>query len=311
MVVGDALFFANVVTKFYNTVTIRGWFKKENDRLKNIVIVDSSMLASKMEYNLKGLGGGDTESDLGFSVQVLRNSPTLGHKELFLVFNTVNGWSHQVDVLDLSDDRRSHFPGDGLMSRFQDAIRSENFPTLLDIGGRARSQNDLSLLFPSADVTVLDIIQGENIDVVGDAHRLSSLFPKNSFDFAFSMSVFEHLSMPWKVALELNSVLKIGGLAFISTHQTIGIHDMPCDYFRFSSYSWDGLFNKNTGFEILDRVMDDENFILPFCYTVKKGDAENAAGFEGSSVLVKKISETAMNWPVRLDDIVKNGYPID
>lgn len=41
---------------------------------------------------------------------------------------------------------------------------------LLDIGGRNRSKIDRSKEFPSFDVTVLDILDGDNVDVVADAH---------------------------------------------------------------------------------------------------------------------------------------------
>jgi hypothetical protein len=53
-----------------------------------------------------------------------------------------------------------------------------------------------------------DIKVGENVDIVGDAHRLTSLFKAGQFDFAYSISVFEHLLWPWKVALELNTDFK-------------------------------------------------------------------------------------------------------
>ena len=72
------------------------------------------------------------------------------------------------------------------------------------------------------------------MDVMGDAHKLSDYFDKDSFDVIFSMSVFEHLAMPWKVALELNKVLKPGGMMLHTTHQTWPLHEEPWDYWRYS-----------------------------------------------------------------------------
>src|ERR1044072_7003937 len=71
----------------------------------------------------------------------------------------------------------------------------------------------------SPTVTVLDVLPGENVTVVGDAHQMTALFPPATFDFVQSVSVFEHLVMPWKVALEMNRVMKLGALAFVFTHQ--------------------------------------------------------------------------------------------
>ncbi len=39
-------------------------------------------------------------------------------------------------------------------------------------------------------------MDGENVDLVIDAHRLSEYFDKESFDLVISFAVFEHLAMP-------------------------------------------------------------------------------------------------------------------
>ena len=93
--------------------------------------------------------------------------------------------------------------------------------------------------------------QTKEFTVVADAHQLSSVLPASYFDAVTSTAVFEHLVMPWKVAIEMNRVMKVGAWAFIYTHQTIGMHDLPWDYFRFSDNAWKGIFNRHTGFEII------------------------------------------------------------
>lgn len=70
--------------------------------------------------------------------------------------------------------------------------------------------------------------------------------------------------MPWKVVLEMNKVLKKGGVGFIFTHQTTQLQEPPLDFWRYSIYSWDALFNAHTGFEILDRAMYLPNCVLPW-----------------------------------------------
>ena len=182
-------------------------------------------------------------------------------------------------------------------------------PKLLDIGGRARSGNQLSEYFPECDVTTFDIIADPGVHVVGDAHEMSKLFPPASFDFAQSISVFEHLVMPWKVAVELNRVLKPGGMAHIFSHQTIGMHDMPWDFFRFSDASWTGLFNRYTGFEIVQTQMSNYMHIVPRAWSEHYRNNEGAGGFDCSAVIVRKIGDAKVAWDVAVPDILQTAYP--
>jgi SAM-dependent methyltransferase len=182
-------------------------------------------------------------------------------------------------------------------------------PKLLDIGGRARSGVQRAEHYPECDVTTFDIVPDAGVDVVGDAHELSRYFPPDSFDFAHSTSVFEHLVMPWKAALEINRVLKPGGMLLIFTHQTIGMHDIPWDFFRFSDASWSGLFNRYTGFEIDQTNMSGFMHVVPRAWHERYRGAENAGGFEASAVIVRKTGPTALLWEVRVPDIIATSYP--
>jgi hypothetical protein len=182
-------------------------------------------------------------------------------------------------------------------------------PKLLDIGGRARSGNDLSEYFPECDVTTFDIVPDPGVHVVGDAHEMSRHFAPASIDFAQSISVFEHLVMPWKVVVELNRVLKPGGMAHIFSHQTIGMHDMPWDFFRFSDASWAGLFNRYTGFEIVKSDMSNYMHIVPRAWSEHYRGNEGAGGFDCSGVIVRKIGDASVAWDVAVPDILKTAYP--
>ena len=51
--------------------------------------------------------------------------------------------------------------------------------------------------------------------------------------------------------MEINKVLKTGGLVFIHSHQTFPLHDYPGDFLRFSEEGFKELFSENLGFEIL------------------------------------------------------------
>ncbi len=182
-------------------------------------------------------------------------------------------------------------------------------PRLLDIGGRARSGVQRSEHYPQCDVTTFDIVPDPGVDVVGDAHEMSRHFAPASFDFATSVSVFEHLVMPWKVVIEMNRVLRPGGMAFIFTHQTIGMHDMPWDFFRFSKASWAGLFNRHTGFEIVHTNMSQFMHLIPRAWSEGFRGSEDTGGYNASGVIVRKTGDASVSWEVPVPDILRTAYP--
>jgi len=195
---------------------------------------------------------------------------------------------------------------------FWDKINAHANPTILEIGSRARSGINRKGLFPKGSRYVgFDYLAGENVDVVGDAHELSKYVPLDSFDFVFSVVVFEHLAMPWKVALEINKVMKVGGVAMINTVQSWPVHEAPWDYFRFSDYSWDTLFNASTGFEIIDRGMGSRCVMTPAAYIPHLHECriDWSYGYLATRCVAKKISSTALSWPVETSQVSQGHYP--
>jgi SAM-dependent methyltransferase len=182
-------------------------------------------------------------------------------------------------------------------------------PSVLDIGGRARSGHRLSADFAACDVLTADIVADDSVDVVTDIHQMSSSLGPDRFDFAICVSVFEHLLMPWKAVLEINKVLKPGGIVLVQTHQTVGLHDFPWDYYRFSDESWKGLFNPQTGFRILTTLMAGFQRIVPLHYYAVYAGFENAGGFNDSSVIACKTGNSHLEWPVALGDVIETAYP--
>lgn len=143
---------------------------------------------------------------------------------------------------------------------------------------------------------------------MGDAHELSSLVGRESFDAAFCVSVFEHLAMPWRVAVELNKVLRPGGVVFVATHPTWPPHQRPWDFWRFGAEAFRVLFNVRTGFELL---ACEEG--LP-CTVVPHASADSAVALTnahlGVSMMAKKIgaADASLRWdlPTR---ILGTRYP--
>jgi SAM-dependent methyltransferase len=193
--------------------------------------------------------------------------------------------------------------------RFLSIVSSKPGSVFLEIGARARSgatywQNI------RGDVKYIgfDIIEGPNVDVVGDAHELSSHFAPGSVDFVCSNSTFEHLAMPWKAVLEINRVLKTGGFVYLVAPQTWPTHDEPWDFFRFSKYAWACLFNAHTGFEIVSAEQGLPSHVLPALYLPGQ-ILDNQPGWLMSAVIARKVSDTALNWQVPTSAVVSGVYP--
>ncbi len=308
MEIDGSAFMVDAVTKFYNTVRVSGWFYRPGDVLSKVELIDEGVLASISQVELAHDGVSSLGPNKGFSLQALRRRAD-GGPDGRLRFETKGGWYGEAPLAVLGKESDDGAPTGGMLHRFIAAVEAIPNARVLDIGGRARSGLDRRRQFRVGNYVVLDILSGSNVDVVGDAHALAELFPPGSFDAILSVSVFEHLLMPWTVATQMNAVLKPGGIALVFTHQTLGMHDLPWDFWRFSDTSWDALFNTHTGFEIVERAMDRAQHIIPLVWRPEKEGAELAAGFEGSAVLVRKTGPCRMSWPLRPADLTATMYP--
>lgn len=97
------------------------------------------------------------------------------------------------------------------------------------------------LLAPWGAYLMIDVLPGEDVDLVADLHDLNGI-KDNSVDVLWASSVFEHLHSPWIAAKEILRVLKPGGLFFIQTHLCFPEHGYPHDYFRFTRMALEHLF---------------------------------------------------------------------
>ncbi len=124
---------------------------------------------------------------------------------------------------------------------------------VLEVGSRAVSSQALwRKAIPDVDYTGFDFHSGENVDVVGDAHYLSSFFDESYFDLVISFAVFEHLAAPWLVAEEIAKVLKVGGTVLVESHFSFNEHELPWHFFQFNSRGLEVLFPAELGFETID-----------------------------------------------------------
>jgi SAM-dependent methyltransferase len=128
---------------------------------------------------------------------------------------------------------------------------------ILEIGSRevtgvSRDREE----FSNAEYVGFDYYPGRNVNVVGDAHKLSSYFEgEEKFDLVYSSACFEHFAMPWVVAVEIAKVLKVGGVVFVETHFSFSSHERPWHFFQFSDMALRVLFSEALGFECIEAGM--------------------------------------------------------
>ena len=198
----------------------------------------------------------------------------------------------------------------GMVAQFQAMLATRAPGHVLEIGSRARSGWTRRDFVPDGwGYTGMDVLDGTNVDVVGDAHELSSLFPAQRFDAVMSFSVFEHLLMPWKVAIELNRVLNLGAIGLVTTHQAWPLHEAPWDFWRFSDQAWRGLFNSMTGFEIIEAHMGEPAYIVPQRTHAVTAWGNGFTAYLASNVLFRKVGDTNLRWDVSTADAVNTSYP--
>ncbi|MCW3015409.1 MAG: methyltransferase protein [Solirubrobacterales bacterium] len=83
---------------------------------------------------------------------------------------------------------------------------------------------------PNVVMTDAFVYGADHLDVVADAHALP--FADASFDFVFSLAVFEHLHSPWIAAREIARVLRPGGSCYTLAAFLQPLHGYPDHYFN-------------------------------------------------------------------------------
>lgn len=123
-----------------------------------------------------------------------------------------------------------------------------------EVTGKSRARKE----FSKAEYVGFDYYAGDNVDIVGDAHKLSSYFKEGEkFDIIYSAACFEHFAMPWLVATEISKLLKVGGTVFVETHFSYISHERPWHFFQFSDMAMKVLFSKALGFECIETGMSN------------------------------------------------------
>lgn len=160
-----------------------------------------------------------------------------------------------------------------------------------------------------------DIHPGHGVDVVGDAHQLSSLFDPDHFSVVYSEALLEHVTAPWLVAAECAKVLKPGGLAIHIAPWVWPTHSEPNDFWRFSDQGLRSLFGLTLGFRVIGSGGSGGSVISPVPdWRHQELRFPTYVSPAMSWVIAEKIAEPAEppTWPYLPSDAATAlEYPVD
>jgi hypothetical protein len=188
-----------------------------------------------------------------------------------------------------------------LAAEFQALCRRFEAPSVLELGtlqstpGRSTMHRDW--VPHAAEFLGTDIQDGADVDVVADAHTLSSAFGSEHFDAIISCSTFEHIKYPVLAAHEVMKTLKVGGLLYLQTHQTFALHGYPSDYCRFSRDALAALFPAAMGF----RVISTDYEFPARIYSRRAVDQHRHPAWLNSLLLGTKTAPTPSEFAYELD----------
>lgn len=121
---------------------------------------------------------------------------------------------------------------------------------VLDLGCGNRPYR--SMLVNVAEYVAYDIDRnGSRPEIVGIAQRLP--FQDATFDGILSTQVIEHVCEPWVMIEEIGRVLRPGGILLLSAPQSWRLHEVPHDYFRYTSYGLRHLIER-AGMTVLEII---------------------------------------------------------
>jgi hypothetical protein len=307
------LYDANRFVSFFTYVLLHGWVFNPVSPLAGVSVLQDGRRHGEA---VVGLPSPDVDLAPNLRFELTAQVPGLDWSKAVVEFAFADGTVTTVaaDAIAMQYKRNRNiagqeFGGDPAFETFINALLDSDDGTILELGSRARYGTIRRDWFPSMKYIGVDIVPGDNVDIVCDAHSVSTKLAHNSVDGVFSAATFEHLMMPWKVAIELNRVMRVGAVGYIRTHQTLGMRDVPWDYWRYSDAAWSALFNRHTGFEIVSTHLGDPLFLVPFLMGPEWYGHETSAGFSVSSVTFRKVADTTLTWDVPLEDLVDTNYP--
>lgn len=189
--------------------------------------------------------------------------------------------------------------------------------SVLEVGSRRSVMGAPSKrsMFPNVEsYTGVDYHGGEDVDIVGDVHRLTSLLDGRRVDAVHSHAVLEHLAMPWVAAVEMIRVLNVGGIMFHHVPFSWPMHELPWDFWRFTTEAFGVLFARSMGMKIEAIGFDDPLHMHMDNPTPAQASFHEVQSFGFFGAKLRKVFEADLSkfqWPVTLPELLGEGshYP--
>jgi len=101
----------------------------------------------------------------------------------------------------------------------------------------------------------------------------------------------------------------MGGLVMLTTHQTWPVHEAPWDFWRYSDSAWHALFNRFTGFEVVETALGSPACVVAQTLLPSTLNLDRQPAYLGSAVLTRKVSTCLLSWDVDLGSVIHTSYP--
>lgn len=151
---------------------------------------------------------------------------------------------------DFSTRKKIQDVGRWYVTRFVESV-GKSLPMgslILDAGA---GESVYKKLFSHCEYKAIDLAVGEsrwnysNLDYVGPLHDMP--IEDDVFDAVLCTQVLEHLEWPRESVKEMHRVLKPGGKLFMTVPMAHSEHQIPYDFFRYTSYGLESIC-KHAGF---------------------------------------------------------------
>lgn len=137
------------------------------------------------------------------------------------------------------------------------------FSKALDVGSRSVSGDIREVLTKINSYKGLDMIDGDNVNIVMNAHDIKEKMEADSYDLIFCFDTFEHDSAFWITLENIKYILKPGGYLLLGAPgRNCPFHEHPSDYWRFMKPSFVDVFFEDMEDVFIDEQRDDENHPL-------------------------------------------------
>jgi ubiquinone/menaquinone biosynthesis C-methylase UbiE len=110
--------------------------------------------------------------------------------------------------------------------------------------GHWRKNLNQNIKYISMDLGVGDAkVDYSHLDIKGDLRNIP--LENESVDVIINIQVLEHVPEPWKVLAEFSRILKPGGKLFLSCPQSVEMHQVPYDFYRYTKFGLTFLMESN------------------------------------------------------------------